>query len=67
MTDEKVNPAELHARLSDVHHRAQLLNLLLGMMALGKWVIILFLAAFALDWLFRVPAAGREEVGGSTG
>jgi hypothetical protein len=56
---ESIKPTKLHARLSDVHHRAQLLNLLMGIMALAKWVIVLFLAVLAIDWLLHIPAPGR--------
>jgi len=59
---ELFKPTGLYACLRAVYRREQLLSLLKGAMALGKWLVLLFLAGFALDWLIRLPAPARGIV-----
>ncbi|MBT3296183.1 MAG: hypothetical protein HN919_10055 [Verrucomicrobia bacterium] len=58
MTDA-ARPKRLYSRLHAVHQREQLLGLLLGAFAFGAWLILLFLASFAVDWLVHLPRVVR--------
>lgn len=55
-------PVNLYARMRSVWQRGQLLSLLMGLGALYSWVIILFLAAFAVDLLVHLSAVSRSAV-----
>ncbi len=56
---EANKPVTLYTRLRAVHKRGQLLNMLSGFFSFSKWVILLFLAGFAVDWLIHMPSAVR--------
>lgn len=56
---ESVKPAKLYSCLSAVHRRGQFVNLLQGLMAFCKWMMVLFLTVFLADWLIHLPAPGR--------
>ena len=57
-----ITPVNLHSRLRAVWQRGQLLSLLTGLLTLCRWVIILFLAILAIDWLIHLPVAIRAIV-----
>ncbi len=59
---ESLRPAKLHARLRAVHQRGQVLSFLTGLMVLSAWIIVLFLACFAVDWLAHLPSVIRSMV-----
>ena len=56
---ETMKPVKLFSCLSAVHQRGQILNLLTGLLALITWVLVFFLAVFAVDWLIHIFMPGR--------
>lgn len=59
---DTARPDRLYARLRTVHQREQLLSLLLGALAFSAWLVVLFLAGFAVDWLAHLPVVVRALV-----
>jgi len=49
----------LFSYIKAVWRRAQTLHVTAGMLALCRWIIPLFLAVMAIDWLMDLPAAPR--------
>ena len=54
-----MKPVKLFSCLRAVHQRGQILNLLTGLLFLIKWVLVLFMALFAIDWLIHIFMPGR--------
>ena len=52
----------LFSRLTAVWRRGQTLHLTAGALACCRWIVPLFLAAVAIDWLTDLPAPGRVVI-----
>ena len=49
----------LDGHLREVWRRDRTLHRTAGLLALFSWALMLFLIAFAVDWLLELPAAAR--------
>ena len=49
----------LDSRIKSVWQRSQVLHLTQGALAFARWVVLLFLAGVAVDWMVEIPAAVR--------
>jgi len=53
---------QLDLRIRAVWRRGQRLHITAGLLALGRWGVLLFLVAVAVDWMTHMPAPGRVMI-----
>lgn len=58
-TTEPVQLRYLDSRIKSVWQRSQVLHLAKGVLTFSRWVVLLFLAGVAVDWMVEIPAAAR--------
>ncbi len=61
MTDNR-QQRNLDSRVRAVWRREQLLHATAGMLAFCRWVVLLFFAAVAVDWMTYMPESGRVAI-----
>ncbi len=61
MTENR-QQGNLDSRVRDVWRRGQKLHVTAGLLAFCRWLVLLFLAGMAVDWMTHMPAPGRVVI-----